>query len=167
MGLICWRLSGFKATIRLFCVKYQATNTSQREFMDRITFFEVQVNTPPYEIVVVECERSYRPQRSCGKVMFLHLSVSHSVYGGMGVWQTPPGQIPPKADTPRADTPPGQTPPGRHLPRQTPPVDSYCSGWYASFWNALSLQTSMSMQIKKHWRCMNFSQWKPSFYWQL
>ena len=25
--------------------------------MDRMTFFEVQVNTPPYKIVVVECER--------------------------------------------------------------------------------------------------------------
>ena len=29
----------------------------------------------------------YRPQLSCGKVMFLHLSVSHSVHRG-GVWQT-------------------------------------------------------------------------------
>ena len=37
----------------------------------------------------------YRPQRSCNKVMFLHLSVSHSVHGGGGVWQT----------TPWADTP--------------------------------------------------------------
>ena len=30
----------------------------------------------------------YRPQRSCGKVMFLHLSVI--LFTGGGVWQTPP-----------------------------------------------------------------------------
>ena len=35
----------------------------------------------------------YRPRRSCGKVMFLHLSVSHSVHLG-GVWQTPHRQTP-------------------------------------------------------------------------
>ena len=27
----------------------------------------------------------YHPQRSCGKVMFLHLSVSHSVHRGVSV----------------------------------------------------------------------------------
>ena len=59
----------------------------------------------------------YRPHRSCGKVMFLHLSVSYSVHGGVGLplvpgvglgsvchttpWQTPPpGQTPPLADPP-------------------------------------------------------------------
>ena len=70
--------------------------------------------------------------RSYGKVMFLHLSVSHSVH--RGGWQThplgshPPGQthplsrqpLPPRrhdprqtlpwADTPWVDTPPRQTP---------------------------------------------------------
>ena len=46
-------------------------------------------------------------KRSCGKVMFLHLSVSHSVHGGVGgvclsaCWDTPPW----------VDTPAGQTPP--------------------------------------------------------
>ena len=35
----------------------------------------------------------YRPQRSCGKVMFLHLSVI--LFGGGGVWQThPPRRLP-------------------------------------------------------------------------
>ena len=53
-------------------------------------------------------------KRSCGKVMFLHLSVSHSVHRGVSApvhagIHTPPGQ-----------TPPWQTPPGRHLPGQTP-----------------------------------------------
>ena len=81
---------------------------------------------------------SYRPQTKFAKVMFLHLSVSHSVQGGvlpqcmMGYTpqqQTPPWQQTPpqEADTPwEADTPsPGSrhppaadTPPGRrHPPR--------------------------------------------------
>ena len=47
----------------------------------------------------------YRPQRSCGKVMFLHLSVSHSVQ--RVVCHHPLGE---------------QTP-----PRQTPPLRSACS----------------------------------------
>ena len=47
---------------------------------------------------------NYRPQRSCSKVMFLHLSVILFT-GGSG---RPPGQTPPWADTPPS-------------PRQTPP----------------------------------------------
>ena len=51
----------------------------------------------------------YRPQRSCGKVMFLHLSVILSTGGCLA--DTPPGRHPPRADTlpPRADTPPPET----------------------------------------------------------
>ena len=100
----------------------------------------------------------YRPQRSCGKVMFLHLSVI--LFTG-GVADTPQEQTPPGADMiPRADTPPGADPPGadtppgadmipssRHTPRSRPPQEqtppcSACweiratSGWYASYWNA-------------------------------
>ena len=91
----------------------------------------------------------YRPQTKFAKVMFLHLSVSHSVHRGSGClsqcmlgntpqppaqeqtpWeQTPPGRHPlrsrhpPGADTPWEQTSPWeQTPPGsRHPPRQTPP----------------------------------------------
>ena len=88
----------------------------------------------------------YHPKRSCGKGMFLHLSVSHSV--DRGIWQTPQAdtpsrrtllgrhptwQMPPWADTPWSRQPPGRhplqpnTPLGRHparqtLPRQTPPA---------------------------------------------
>ena len=36
----------------------------------------------------------YRPQRSCGKVMFLHLSVSHSIYRGVSGRHSPGGHRP-------------------------------------------------------------------------
>ena len=77
----------------------------------------------------------YRPQRSCGKVMFLHLSVILSTRGCIRACI---GADTPRADTPQAD-PPGQTPPvdrhslGRH---PYPPADGYCGGRYASCWNA-------------------------------
>ena len=48
---------------------------------------------------------------SCGKVMFLHLSVSHSVYRGCVSWQTPPS-----ADTPA-----------------TNPRDGHCISFSCSF----------------------------------
>ena len=98
------------------------------------------------------------------KIMFLHLSFSHSVHRGEGEYLgryppgpgTPPGQgrytprqvhHPPEPGTPRAGTPPGQ---GRYTPwdqvhpqdqvhppgRYTPPADGYCCGRYVSYWNA-------------------------------
>ena len=54
-------------------------------------------------------EYIYRPQRSYGKVMFLHLSVILSMEG---VWQTPPLSKHPRGQTPLL---------GKHLPGQTPP----------------------------------------------
>ena len=83
---------------------------------------------------------SYRPQRSCGKVMFSQASVILLTGEGISaqgvcVWQTPPGKHPPWADTPLLsacwDT---HTP----LPSacwDTPP-GGHCSGRYASYWNA-------------------------------
>ena len=60
----------------------------------------------------------YRPQTKFAKVMFLLLSVSHSVHGGGGVcpsacWDTPPDQ---------RQTPPGATPP----PGADTPLHSAC-----------------------------------------
>ena len=57
----------------------------------------------------------YRPQRSCGKVIFSQASVSHSVHRGvypsMHWGQTPPlGRHPPGQTTPWADTPLGRHP---------------------------------------------------------
>ena len=58
---------------------------------------------------------------SCGKVMFLHLSVHREC--------TPPGQTPPK---------------GRH-PQIHPPRDGHCSGRYASYWNAFLFEWSVKV----------------------
>ena len=59
----------------------------------------------------------YRPQRSCGKVMFLHLSVSHSVHRGRGVsvretpWTETHQQRSPQTETPQTETPMDRDPP--------------------------------------------------------
>ena len=65
---------------------------------------------------------------SCGKVMFLHLPVSHSVHRGEGVPATGSGECtPPCADTP---------PPGGH-----------CSRRYAPYWNAFLFQLKTSSNV--------------------
>ena len=71
----------------------------------------------------------YRPIRSCGKVMFLHLSVILFT-GGRGVWQTPQKQ----------PSPPVAEPPLQNRHPNPPPRDSHCSGQYASYWNAFLLK---------------------------
>ena len=56
----------------------------------------------------------YHPHRSCGKVMFLHLSVILS-RGGVclsACWDTPPGQTPPPQQTATAAD--GTHPTGMH-----------------------------------------------------
>ena len=65
----------------------------------------------------------YRPQRSCGKVIFSQACVKNSVHGGclpqcmLGYTHT--------------QTTPGQTP---------PPPDGHCNGRYASYWNVFLFQ---------------------------
>ena len=82
----------------------------------------------------------YRLQRSCGKVIFSQVSVSHSVHRGGCLADTTPG----------ADTPWVETSLGRHLPlgqtpslaqcmlgyTQPPSPGGHCSGRYASYSNA-------------------------------
>ena len=108
----------------------------------------------------------YCPQRSWGKVMFLHVSVILFTTGFClsACWDIPPGpdtprtRHPPKEQTPQEQTlqeqtpPQGQTPAGPDTPQeQTPPEPglpphrSACweirvtSGRYASYWNAYLL----------------------------
>ena len=60
----------------------------------------------------------YRSQQSCGKVMFLHLSVI--LFTGECLPQYMLGYTPP-ADTPWSDTTPDRHPPlGRHIPSGRP-----------------------------------------------
>ena len=84
------------------------------------------------------------------KVMFLHLSVSHSVHRGglpqcmLGCNPPEPGTPPPGSRHPPHQHPLEQTPPRtRHPPDQAPtlPADGYCCGRYASYWNAFLFQT--------------------------
>ena len=66
----------------------------------------------------------YRPQRSCGKVIFLQASVSHSVHRGEGRGVSDryhPLQTPPWADTPQADTLLGRHRPAQCMLGYTPP----------------------------------------------
>ena len=100
----------------------------------------------------------YRPQRSCGKVMFLHLSVilftggvSAPVHAGIHIplGRHPPGRHPPPAQCMLGYTPPppaqcilGYTSPcpvhaGIHpLPSACWDIHGYCCGQYAPYWNA-------------------------------
>ena len=73
----------------------------------------------------------YGPQRSWGKVMFLHLSVSHSVHRGDLPY--PPDRHPPWPDTPL----------GWH-PRAVHAGTRSTSGRYASYWNAILFMTCFS-----------------------
>ena len=77
-------------------------------------------------------------KRSCGKVMFLHLSVSHSVHGGC-ISQHALGQTPPPQCM-LIHTHPWQVHAGIHTPcpvhaRKHPPPGGDCCGRYASYWN--------------------------------
>ena len=89
------------------------------------------------------CFTSYRPQRSCRKVILsqacvkdsIHrVGVSASVHAGI---HTPLGKHPPPGRHPL-----GRHPPDRHTPGQTPlpRADGHCSGQYSSYWNAFLLR---------------------------
>ena len=78
----------------------------------------------------VEFNSYYRPQTKFAKVMFLHLSVSHSVHRA---WiadpppreQTPPpgADTPPQEQTTSPPLPPGADPPGADTPRNRHPQE--------------------------------------------
>ena len=79
-------------------------------------------------------------KRSCGIVMFLHMSVILFTGGYIPACITGP-MTPPWADTlPLGQTPLGRHPPGRHPSSEDTPLDvRSMSGRYASYWNAFLL----------------------------
>ena len=98
----------------------------------------------------------YRPQTKFGKVMFLHLSVSHSVHGGCACsrggtcsWGVPAlGSLPaPGGCLLRGRVPaPGEGVCSGGCLLQggclvETPRDGYCCGRYASYWNAFLFST--------------------------
>ena len=106
----------------------------------------------------------YRSQRSCGKVMVLHLSVilftgrvSAQVEGACPgeVWQTP---LPPG---PEADTPSCPVHAGIHTPLPSAclitPLPAQCirstSGRYESYWNTFLLQLSLCVVTTHQQNC--------------
>ena len=93
----------------------------------------------------------YRPQTKFAKVMFLHLSVSHSVHRGVSA-SVQAGIHPPQSRHPQEQTPPGAyTPPSRNLH-----LRSACweirttSGQYASYWNAYLFHLISLQSIELH-----------------
>ena len=79
----------------------------------------------------------YRPQQSCGKVMFSQASVSQG--GGVVSGNTPPGRHPVQSSACWDTYCPAQcmlgyTPPAQCMLGYTP--ISHCSRWYTSYWNA-------------------------------
>ena len=82
-----------------------------------------KINVWNKNLSVTVCFRSkyvwifYRPQRSCGKVMFLHLSVSHSVHRGRA-WHAHPATHTPLPCLPPCHTCPTShaCPPATHAP---------------------------------------------------
>ena len=114
----------------------------------------------------------YRPQTKFAKVMFLHLSVSHSVHrGGLlpgGPWSQGgclvqggpgPGGVPgPKGGylVPVGVWSRGSAPGGclvRGVCLVETPQDGYCCGRYASYWNAFLLTNIF------YGGCVDFSPW--------
>ena len=74
----------------------------------------------------------YRPQTKFAKVMFLHLSVSHSVHRG--------GLVLGGACSRGVPAPGGVWSGGCPVKTPAPSRDSYCCGWYASYLNAFLFQ---------------------------
>ena len=116
-----------------------------------------------YVLVLITEGFHYRPQTKFAKVMFLHLSVSHSVHRRGSTWAgtplagTPPRQVHPLVQVlplgrycPRTGTPLGRYTPGQVHPlsgtppsRYPPPVHAgiwSTSRQYTSYWNAFLLQ---------------------------
>ena len=79
----------------------------------------------------------------CGKVMFLHLSVSHSVTRGHACHPPPATHAPLPCMPPFHTQPPTMYPPPHMPPCHACPPSPPLSGRYASYWNAFLFQKSV------------------------
>ena len=125
--------------------------------------FRLTLHTGRIEIEIPLARHNiYRPQRSWGKVMFLHVSVI--LFTGGNTWAGPPRQVhppgrytpcqvhpqagthwagtppqacsPPGRYTPQAGTPEQVHPPGKYFPATVHAGIQSTSGRYASHWTA-------------------------------
>ena len=113
---------------------------------------------------LLSCQRIkahiYRPQTKFAKVMFLHLSVSHSVHRG-GVclsvyWDTitppPPEQTPPGADPPGTrHPPPEQTPPPPGAETATAADGTHPTGMHS----CCILVSHIEKNMEKNFTCLS------------
>ena len=101
-----------------------------------------------FKFTIYFANDNYRPQRSCGKVIFSQASVIHSVhkevYPSMH-WGRLSGQTPPPARQPLPSACWDTHPPCH-------PLSGHCCGRYASYWNTFLLPI-MSILIQ-HSTCM-------------
>ena len=105
----------------------------------------------------------YHPQRSCGKVMFLHVSVTLFTGGSLSgnpprqrspwtetPWTETPATETPQTEPPWTDTPSDIDPPDRDPPGQRPPNRTVTSGRYASHWNTFLFGNNFL--LKTRWK---------------
>ena len=106
----------------------------------------------------------YCPQRSWGKVIFLHMYVI--LFMGdvclSACWDThllPGADPPPEADTPSEQTPPqSRHPMGADTPQSSACLEIWAtSRWYASYWNAILFPLPSLCE------CCNLLPWYPFF----
>ena len=103
-------IAPFLATVSLFA-QFKIYRPARTEMFDYFFFvninqWQIQDHSFYAPLTCPECEDNYRPQRSCGKVIFLHVSVILSTGGGLPLV---PGR---SAPGPGGGSAPGQT----HIP---------------------------------------------------
>ena len=102
---------------------------------ERVIYGDVDILSQRVSLVFSKWRHFYRRQRSCGKVMFLHLSVILFTEGGL------PDRDPYRQNRPWTETPPGQRPPGQRSPWPELPLNRDPS-WTETPWTETPSQNS-------------------------
>ena len=115
--------------------------------LNPINLYKVDFRKLTFQVRVLHF---YCPQRSCGKVMFLHMSVSHSVHRG-GLCPSMQhrshdqgGSLSGGVSVQGGGLCPRGSPSGR------PPLNTVTRGRYASYWNAFLLFFSLVARNYSH-----------------